>query len=252
MIDRRSLIAYTDQLLAADAVRDWSPNGLQVEGRDEVRRVMTGVTACQPLLDAAAQWQADVLLVHHGWFWKGEPSRLTGMRLRRVRTVLDGGFSLLAYHLPLDVHVDYGNNAELGRRMGVNVAGRVEAGGIPGLLWHGHLAEPVTAAAFGARLARELDREAVHMGPTEGSIQHVAWCTGAAHDLIDQAIELGVDAFVTGEAAERTTHLAREQGVHFFAAGHHATERDGVRALGEHLAARFDLEHRFVDIDNPI
>lgn len=252
MIDRHSLIAYTDRLLMADAQRDWSPNGLQVEGREEIHRIMTGVTACQPLLDAAAHWNADVLLVHHGWFWKGEPPQLTGMRLRRVRTVLDAGFNLVAYHLPLDVHAGLGNNAELGRRMEASVAGRVEAGGVAGLLWHGHLDEPVAPAAFAARLARILDREPLHMGPESGSIAHVAWCTGAAHDFIDQAVALGVDAFVTGEVAERTTHLAREQGVHCFAAGHHATERDGVKALGAHLAEQFDLEHRFVDIDNPV
>ncbi len=252
MIDRDSLVAYTDELLQARAMRDWSPNGLQVEGRHEVRRLITGVTACQALLDEAAAAAADLLLVHHGWFWKGEPPQLTGMRYQRARTVLDAGFSLVAYHLPLDVHPEYGNNAELGRRLEITTQGREEAGGIPGLLWHGHLPAPVTAPELAQRLGAALGSQPLHVGPDAGPIERVAWCTGAGHDFLDQARALGVDAFISGEVAERTTHLAREQGIHYFAAGHHATERDGVQALGRHLAARFDLEHRFIDIPNPV
>lgn len=255
MIDTRTLVEYSNALLDVDAVRDWSPNGLQVEGRGEVLRLMTGVTACQALLDAAVEWQADAVLVHHGWFWKGEPPAITGMRRRRVRTVLDADLNLLAYHLPLDLHRAYGNNAELGRLLDIPVVGQVDAGGTPGLLWHGRFDEdaPVSARALGERIGERLDREPLHVGPDhDGDIRSVAWCTGAAHDLIDEAAMLGVDAFITGEAAERTTHAARELGVHFYAAGHHATERYGVQALGAHLAERFELEHCFVDIDNPV
>lgn len=252
MVDTHTLIAHAHALLDADAVRDWSPNGLQVEGRHEVRRLVTGVTACQPLLEAAVEWQADMVIVHHGWFWKGEPSRVTGMRRRRLQTVLGADINLVAYHLPLDIHAGLGNNAELGRLFEIEVEGRADAGGIPGLLWHGRLADTLTPEAFAERIAAVLGRQPLHLGPQGGSIQRVAWCSGAAHDLLEQAHELGVDAFVTGEVAERTTHLARELGLHCFAAGHHATERCGVRALGEHLAARFGIEHRFVDIDNPV
>jgi dinuclear metal center YbgI/SA1388 family protein len=252
MIATRTLLAHANELLDVDAVRDWSPNGLQVEGRDRIRRLMTGVTACQPLLEAAVEWDADMLLVHHGWFWKGEPPQVIGMRRLRMETVLAAGFNLVAYHLPLDIHPDLGNNAELGRMFGIDAEGRENVDGIPGLLWHGRLGEALTPSEFAGRIARALDRKPLHLGPEGGTIQRVAWCSGAAHDLLEQAADLGVDAFVTGEVAERTTHVARELGVHCFAAGHHATERCGVHALGEHLAARFDLEHRFTDIDNPV
>jgi len=252
MVETRTLVDYLDSLLEADSVRDYSPNGLQVEGKPTVHRLMTGVTACQALLDQAVDWGADALLVHHGWFWKNEPACLVGMKRRRVRTALDADLNLLAYHLPLDVHRSYGNNAELGRRLGVSVGGQSDAGGIPGLLWHGRLDEPVSAGAFAERLERELERSPLHVGIGAETIRTVAWCTGAGQDFIDQVAALGVDAYVTGEVSERTTHAAREHGLDFYAAGHHATERYGVQALAAHLADRFELEHRFVDIDNPV
>jgi len=251
MIHTRELLDYTDRLLEVETVRDYCPNGLQVEGRPEIERLMTGVTANQPLLEAAVDWHADALLVHHGWFWKNEPAVLTGMKLRRVRTALDGGFNLIAYHLPLDVHRRYGNNAELARLLGIEVEGQRDAAGVPGLLWYGRLPAPVAASELGERIAHQLQRVPLHLGPGEGRIETVAWCTGAGQDFIDDAAALGVDAFVSGEVSERTTHAAREQGIHYFAAGHHATERHGVQALAAHLAERFELETRFVDIDNP-
>lgn len=252
MIDLETLVGYTEERLQPRAVRDWMPNGLQVAGRSEIRRLVTGVTACQDLLDAAAAWEADLVLVHHGWFWKGEPAALTGMRYRRVRTVIEAGFGLLAYHLPLDIHPQLGNNAELARLLDITLEGRREAGGVPDLLCFGRLDAPVTAGAMAERIAAVLGRDPLHLGPSDGRIERLAWCTGAAHDLIEEAAALGVDAFISGEAAERTTHAARELGIHFFAAGHHATERCGVRALGAELAERFSLAHRFIDIDNPV
>jgi len=252
MIDTETLVRYTDSLLEPERVGDWTPNGLQVAGPDRVGRLLTGVTACQALLDAAVEWHADLILVHHGWFWKGEPAVLTGMRYRRVRTVVEAGFGLLAYHLPLDIHAELGNNAQLAQRFGLTVEGRVTAAGIPDLLWHGRLNEPLSAPVLAERIATALGRDPLHVGPAEGLIERVAWCSGAAHDLLDSAAALGVDAFISGETAERTTHAAREQGVHFFAAGHHATERYGVQALGAHLAERYGVEQRFVDIDNPV
>ena len=251
MVDTPALIEYTDSLLEADALRDYCPNGLQVEGRTRIERLMAGVTANRALLEAAVEWGADALLVHHGWFWKNEPAVLTGMKLRRVRTALDGGFNLIAYHLPLDVHRRYGNNAELGRLLGIETTGQRDAGGVPGLLWHGRLESPLAAGDLAGRIESALERAPLHLGPEGGTIETVAWCTGAGQDFIDDAAALGVDAFISGEVSERTTHAAREQGIHYFAAGHHATERYGVRALGEHLAHRFELEFRFVDIDNP-
>lgn len=252
MAETGTLVDYANSLLEVNALRDYSPNGLQVAGRSETVRLMTGVTACQALLETAREWEADALLVHHGWFWKNEPPQLTGMKLRRVRTVLEAGFSLLAYHLPLDIHRAYGNNAELARLLGITVAGQQAAGGVPDLLWFGRLDEPVEARALGERIGERLGRAPLHLGPDGGTIETAAWCTGAGQDFIDDAIARGVDAFITGEVSERTAHTARECGIHFFAAGHHATERYGVQALGGHLAERFGLEHRFVDIDNPV
>ena len=252
MAELRTVVDYADGLLDADAIRDYTPNGLQLEGAAGVERLMSGVTACRELLEAARDWQADAVLVHHGWFWKNEPAQLTGMKGKRVRIAVEAGMALIAYHLPLDVHGLYGNNAELARRIGLAVDGQRDAGGVPGLLWLGRPHEPLTADALGERIATALDREPLHVGPEGGRVETVAWCTGAGQDFLEQAASLGVDAFITGEIAERTTHIARELGVHFYAAGHHATERYGVQALGAHLAERFGLEHRFVDIDNPV
>ncbi len=251
MIETRALVEYADSLMESSAIRDYCPNGLQVEGRPRIERLMTGVTANQALLEAAAEWGADALLVHHGWFWKNEPAVLVGMKQRRVRAVLDAEINLIAYHLPLDIHRRYGNNAEFGRLLEITPLGQQEAAGVPGLLWHGRLESPVGAGEFAERIRVALERTPLHLGPEDGAIETVAWCTGAGQDFIDDAAALGVDAYISGEVSERTTHAAREQGIHYFAAGHHATERCGVRVLGEHLAQRFELDHRFVDIDNP-
>lgn len=251
MIETRALVEYADSLLESSTVRDYCPNGLQVEGRPRIERLMTGVTASQALLEAAVDWGADALLVHHGWFWKNEPAVLTGMKRRRVRTALDAEINLIAYHLPLDIHRRYGNNAELGRLLDITPLDQQEAAGVPGLLWHGRLESSVDAGEFGQRIGDRLERTPLHLGPGAGTIETVAWCTGAGQDFIDDAAALGVDAYISGEVSERTAHAAREQGIHYYAAGHHATERGGVRVLGEHLAQRFELEHRFVDIDNP-
>lgn len=252
MVETRALVEYCNRLLDAGSLRDYTPNGLQVEGRPEIHRLLAGVTANQALLETAAQWNADAVLVHHGWFWKNEPAVLTGMKGRRVRTALAADYNLIAYHLPLDVHARFGNNAELGRLLGISVTGQCDAGGVPGLLWHGRLDSPVSARELADRIDTALQRAPLHLGPdVDALVESVAWCTGAGQDFIDDAVALGADAFISGEVSERTTHAAREQGIHYFAAGHHATERCGVQALAAHLAGQFDLEHRFVDIDNP-
>jgi dinuclear metal center YbgI/SA1388 family protein len=252
MIETRALVEYADSRMEASAIRDYCPNGLQVEGRPRIERLMTGVTANQALLEAATEWGADALLVHHGWFWKNEPAVLVGMKRRRAQTLLDAGINLLAYHLPLDIHRAYGNNAELARVLEISVSGQTDAAGVPGLLWFGRLNEPMAADAFARRIGERLAREPLHIAGGSDMVDTVAWCTGGGQDFIDQAAELGVDAFISGEASERTTHAAREQGLHYFGAGHHATERYGVQALGAHLAERFELEHQYVDIDNPV
>jgi dinuclear metal center YbgI/SA1388 family protein len=243
------LQAYCDELLSAKDFDDYCPNGLQVEGDRTVRRLITGVTASQALIDAALADGADALLVHHGWFWRGESPCLTGIKGRRARALVRAGASLLAYHLPLDAHPGLGNNRGLARRLGILEARPTDAG--RGLLWQGRLEAPMTGTLLARRLSQVLDRSALHVAVLSDPIESIAWCTGAAQGFIEEAAMLGVDAYVSGEISEQTTHQARELGLDYFAAGHHATERDGVRALGEHLAERFGLDHRFIDIDNP-
>lgn len=252
MILRNDLVRACDALLDAPAFKDYTVNGLQVAGREEVRRVMSGVTACQALLDEAVAWGADMLLVHHGYFWKNEPVPITGIKQRRIRTLLLNDINLLAYHLPLDAHAEIGNNAELARRLDLQVEGCADGELGQGLVWLGSLADPVTPVALAHVIGERLQRSPLLIeAPGKTKIQRVAWCTGGAQDYITQAWEAGADAFISGEISERTTHLARELGIHYFAAGHHATERYGVQALGRWIEREFGVEHRFVDIDNP-
>ncbi|NIC04507.1 Nif3-like dinuclear metal center hexameric protein [Billgrantia bachuensis] len=252
MILRTDLVRACDTLLNAPAFKDYTVNGLQVAGRDEVRRVMSGVTACQALLDEAVAWGADLLLVHHGYFWKNEPVPITGIKQRRIRTLLLNDINLLAYHLPLDAHAELGNNAELARRLGFRVEGCADGELGQGLVWLGSLPEAASPSLLARQLGERLEREPLLIeAPGGGEIRRVAWCTGGAQDMIVQAWEAGAEAFISGEISERTTHLARELGIHYLAAGHHATERYGVQALGAWLAREFGVEHRFVDIDNP-
>lgn len=251
MTDLNELETYCSNLLNVDAFADYCPNGLQVEsGHREVRRLISGVTASQALIDAAVEADADVLLVHHGYFWKGEPEPLRGIKGRRIRTLIQSGISLLVYHLPLDAHPELGNNRQLADRLGFSDAGPVESEG--GLIWRTDLDQPLEADELLTRITQGLGREPQHICAGDGPLRHIGWCTGAAQDAIETAAALGLDAFISGEISERTVHLARELGIHFFAAGHHATERFGVQALGEHLAKKFSLEYRFIDIPNPV
>lgn len=251
MVQISTLVDDCDARLDAAAIADFCPNGLQVAGRDEVRRLVSGVTASTALLDAALACQADAVLVHHGYFWKGEEARIVGMKAARLRRLIRHDVSLIAYHLPLDVHPELGNNACLAEVLGVPSPAREPAMGVTGLLWHGALAEPVDADVLAARIGEALQRPPLHVGDGPARIRRIAWCSGGAQKLLAQAAALGVDAFVSGEISEQTTHEARELGVHYFAAGHHATERGGVQALGGWLAQRHGLEHRFIEIDNP-
>lgn len=252
MTSLKELVQYCDQYLDAASFRDYCPNGLQVEGRGEVRRLVSGVTASQALIEAAIEAGADALLVHHGYFWKGEDARVTGMKRRRLQRLLQQDLSLIAYHLPLDAHETLGNNVQLARQLGLAVTDRVGEAGGPPLLCLGTPEAPMTAEALGAHIEHRLGRRPQHIPGSAARIERLAWCTGAAQGYIDQAVEQGVDAFISGEISEPTVHVARECGIHYFAAGHHATERYGVQDLGEHLAGRFDLEHRFIDIENPV
>jgi dinuclear metal center YbgI/SA1388 family protein len=250
MASLRDIIVLLDELLTPDRYADYAPNGLQVEGAATVTRVLGGVTANLALIEAAIAARAEAILVHHGWFWKSEDPRVLGMKRRRLELLLRHDISLIAYHLPLDAHPELGNNAALGRVLGL--VANAPVAGLPDLVMSGELPEPLSAADFLLRVSERLGREPLHIDGGPARICRVAWCTGAAQDYIEDAARAGFDAYISGEISERTTHIARESGIHYFAAGHHATERYGVQAVGDCLARRLGIDFHFVDIDNPV
>jgi dinuclear metal center YbgI/SA1388 family protein len=248
MILSNELEQYLNHLLSVNKFKDYAPNGLQVEGRKQIHKLVTGVTACQALLEAAVEQGADAVLVHHGYFWRGDNPVVRGMHQRRLATLLKNDLNLFAYHLPLDAHPELGNNAQLAKRLGLTINGVLNEQGVGNL---GTLAEALSLQEFGAKLEQALQRKPLLVAGGEHKIQRIAWCTGGAQGYIQEALAFGVDAYLSGEISEPTTHSARENNLHYIAAGHHATERYGVQALGEHLAAQFGLECVFVEIDNP-
>lgn len=245
-------LALLDRTLEPLRFSDYCPNGLQVEGRAEVRKVVTGVTASQALIEAAVARGADALLVHHGYFWKGEDARVTGMKKARLKMLLDHEISLLAYHLPLDAHPQLGNNAQLARVLGLAIDGALEPGNPRSIGNTAVLPTPLSAPDFASHIALQLGRQPMLIPGGPAVIRRIGFCTGGAQDYIDQAIALGLDAYISGEISEQTVHAARECGIHYFACGHHATERYGVKALGEFLQQETGIEVEFVDIDNPV
>jgi dinuclear metal center YbgI/SA1388 family protein len=246
---REELVSYLDGLLEPAKFRDYCPNGLQVEGREEVMRIVAGVTASQALLDAAIEAKADAILVHHGYFWKGEDGVITGMRRKRLGALIKHDINLIAYHLPLDAHPELGNNAQLASRLGWIPEGRF---GEQDIGWLGRLARPVALSALAENISQVLGRTPLVIGDQSRHVAKIAWCSGGAQGYLEQAIARGVDVYVSGEISEPTVHLARESGVAYMAAGHHATERYGVQAVAEHLAARFGLDCQFIDVANPV
>jgi dinuclear metal center YbgI/SA1388 family protein len=246
------LMAALTRELKPEQFKDYCPNGLQVQGRPEVDRLVTGVTACQALIDAAIEQQADAILVHHGYFWRGEDAALTGIKRKRIKTLMEHDISLIAYHLPLDAHPELGNNVQLAKVLGLSPDAALTRQNNHDMGLLAQLPVPVSGADFAALLTARLQREPLHIAGSDAPITRVAWCTGAAQGYIEQAVTAGADAYISGEISEPTVHSAREHGIHYFAAGHHATERYGVQALGELLAQRFGLQHQFIDIDNPV
>ncbi len=251
MVLLKDLVNYANNELEIDRFKDYCPNGLQIEGKKTVRKLVAGVTASQALIEAAIEEQADALLVHHGYFWKGEDARLVGIKYQRIRRLIESGISLIAYHLPLDAHPLYGNNAGLAELLELDMAGMFPPGK-DAVGMHGTLQTPMTAAAFSEKISRVLGREVLHIGEKDQQIHTLAWCSGAAQGYIEAAAELGVDAYLSGEISEQTVHIARESGLHYFAAGHHATECYGASTFGQHLATHFELQYRFIDIPNPV
>lgn len=262
-ITAQALTEFCDDYLSASAFKDYAPNGLQVDGGRPIRRIVTGVTACEALIDAAIAEDADAIMVHHGYFWKGEPMTITGMKGQRIRKLMQHGISLIGYHLPLDAHPKIGNNAKLAEMLGLTIT---EA-----LYPHeshpvGNIATcpPQSAESLTQTITQALGRIPLHISghyqyladeaadtAAPKLLKRIGICTGGAQDMIEQAAAMGCDAYISGEISERTTHSARELGIDYFACGHHATERAGIQALGDIIAQQFGLSMRFIDIDNP-
>ncbi|MBM87714.1 MAG: Nif3-like dinuclear metal center hexameric protein [Gammaproteobacteria bacterium] len=239
-------------LLKPELFSDYCPNGIQVEGREEISKIVSGVTASKALIDAAVSASADFILVHHGYFWRGEDPSISGLKKKRIQTLLKNEISLAAFHLPLDAHPDLGNNAQLAKVLRFTVESPLDISSANPIVFSGRVPKPLSFEEMSRHLRTELKREPLGIRGRREKIETIAWCTGAAQSFIELAVEAKVDAYLTGEVSEQTVHIARESGLHFFSAGHHATERYGVRAVGDYLAEKFVLEHEFIDIDNPV
>lgn len=249
MLNQFELETYLNKYLFAQAIKDYAPNGLQVQGRTGVQKIITGVSATQSLIDQAIAKNADAILVHHGYFWKNERNVLVGMKQRRIKALLANDINLYAYHLPLDVHEHIGNNTQLLKQLDLTPSGCAEIKP-EGIIRYADTTQ--TLAQIRQKVHQSLGREPLVIGDENADIKRVAVCTGGGQSYIEDALACGANLFITGEASEQTTHIAREEGIHFIAAGHHATERYGVKALGEHLANNFALDVEFIDIDNPV
>ncbi len=239
-----------NRILTPENFSDYAPNGLQVQGKAMVGRLVSGVTASKALIDAAIAANADAIVVHHGFFWKGEAQVITGMKRRRLGALMEADVSLFGYHLPLDAHPELGNNAALARLLAIRPEGPLQPGDSVGNV--GSLVTPQPVAKLLERISERLGRPPLHIGDPDRLVERIAWCTGAAQGYIDAAVQAGADLYLTGEVSEQTVHVAREEGIEFVAAGHHATERYGVQALGDAVAKELGIEHQFIDIDNPV
>lgn len=251
MIKRDKLVSYINSYLSCTNFKDYAPNGLQVEGCDDIKKICTSVTAGKDSIEKAIENGADALLVHHGYFWRGEKPVVTGVMKRRLSLLLQNDLNLLAYHLPLDAHKLVGNNACLAKKFNVKNITQHSINDVPDILWMGELDSEISPHNFEDFLTKILQRP-MHLLGGDKKIKKIAWCSGAAQDLIEEAAFLGADAYISGESSERTFYLARELGIHYFCCGHHATERYGIQALGKHLSDKFKLEHHFIDSNNPV
>lgn len=247
-MQRQHLIKILDDLLHPELFKDYAPNGLQVEGKSEISRIVTAVSATQNVLDQALALKADALLVHHGWFWRGENPAVVATKYRRLKTLISGEINLIAYHLPLDAHATLGNNAQMAQLL---AATDVAQGGENNFIWTG-LVPPISVQTLASHLEKCLNRSPLVLGDQTKTVSRLAWCSGAAEDFFEDAIAMGAEAYISGEATERTTHLAREMHVPFLVCGHHATERLGIKALSDWLSENHGLECIFVDDENPI
>ncbi len=252
-VTNQQFAQYLQQYLACEQFKDHIYNGLQVSGKTNIKNICTAVTISQDVIKQAQQLQADALLVHHGLFWRGEDTIITGMKRARIAALLASSMNLFAYHLPLDCHLEIGNNICVANKLNIQVKSCHTAAGVPNLLWYGEFAKPIAIAQLQLLCSTVFHRDPiVILGKSDLVIHKMAWCTGSAYDFIEQAAALGADLFLSGEVAERTFYQAQELGIHYFSCGHHATELFGIQALGQHLALKYDLQHYFIDSGNPI
>ncbi len=246
---------YINDFLKIDKIRDYCPNGLQIDAstgnNHQITKIITGVSANMALINIAHNKGADAILVHHGFFWKGEPPCLTGIKGNRIKQLFNNGISLLAYHLPLDIHPQIGNNILLAKELNIEIQGTFCKNGNYDIAIYGKLPQPMSTEEFTHIITSKLNRKPHHISSNK-MISTVGICTGAAQDCIEEAAELNLDAFISGEISERTPHLAQELNINYFAAGHHATETFGIKALGEHIQSIFNISVEFINIDNPV
>lgn len=251
MVKTRELERYINELLAVHQFKDYSPNGLQIEGCEEIKTIVTGVTASQRLIDEAINHQADLLLVHHGYFWTSEDPRIIDMKGRRIRALIKNDINLMGYHLPLDAHPELGNNVQLGRKLGFSNISSIDPADPQCLIYEGYLPRKFSSDELAEHLMRILGQAPI-VSHQHDSIQKIAWCTGGAQNYLNKILMSDYDAFISGEISEHTVHTARENDIVYFSAGHHATERYGIEALGKHLKIQFpQLNVHFIDIHNP-
>ncbi|MBT4836406.1 MAG: Nif3-like dinuclear metal center hexameric protein [Methylococcales bacterium] len=252
MISNITLHNYLNDLFDITQYKDYCPNGCQLEGKTEINKIITGVTACQALLDRAVEKNADAIIVHHGYFWKSENPTITGMKYQRIKTLINNEINLFAYHLPLDGHHELGNNVQLGQLLDIKIDPQNFINNKSDLLFFGELSEALSPEKFKQQIHQKLSREPLLIQTSDKTIKKVVWCTGAAQTMIEQARDMNVDAFISGEISEQTVHQARELGIHYYSAGHHATEKLGVMALADHLDKQLSVHCEFIDIDNPV
>jgi dinuclear metal center YbgI/SA1388 family protein len=250
---QETIESYINELLQISQFKDYCPNGLQVQGKNNIYKLVTGVTASLALIERAIDEDADAILVHHGWFWKNDDSRVVGQLYARLKLLMDKEINLYAYHLPLDQHPIYGNNVQLAKRLGITIGGQSKT---TPLVWYGNLGKnkkpPYPLDKLALLIEKKLERVPLVIGEMKKPIHKIAWCTGGAQGYITDAVQLGADVYISGEISEQTTHIAQELGIAYISAGHHATEKYGVQALGAHLADVFGIQHQFIDIPNPV
>ncbi|ENW94957.1 Nif3-like dinuclear metal center hexameric protein [Acinetobacter sp. NIPH 298] len=252
MANLYDIVQWCNQTLKANEFKDYAPNGLQIEGKHEVKKIVCAVTASETAIDAAIAQNADALLVHHGYFWKGEPYPITGMRGNRIKKLIQNNISLIAYHLPLDAHPTLGNNIAIAELIGLHNLEALDSTEKYPIGNIGYLEHAISPEQFKAKLQGIFDFPVIHLPSHKTSIQKVGFCTGGAQDYINKAAQQNCDAYISGEVSERTFYEAEELGVHYFACGHHATERYGVQRLAEAIAHQFGIETEYFELNNPI